>query len=976
MDKSKLPDLFGLAKTIDIRDYLESFYGMHFKASGHASCPLCGSKDNFSVSVKKQIVKCFGCMPRALGIVDMVMLLEKLSEHEAAKKICVDMGLIAHESDGLSAEERSLKEAEAKAQREKLKAERDAKREKEAKEAEKIAKSAKARMKEEAPLLLNAFAQRPDIKEEAKALIRWSDKMDVWYFDYIGWDAFHQSIAIVNQYKGEVFNIKHRQKWAWDTMRKGYIEGERSAGKWISTYGSTQHPFPLEYFMAHKDERVVISFGEKDALNLLSYDINTLTLGGISNSFEPFSDLFKDKVVYLWPDHQLIEYIAAMARYRELEGVAKEIFIVSFLHIDKTLPQKYDISDFILDRSFSDKEELLSKIEYSCFKLTNSFIEDVAQFFHEDEKLLERLDGFRSSAKSKKFRDIEADIIKVAKPVKSEMDEEINACESVLQQTRREGLLKEFQEFLSTSKREDAESFVQTFKLALDYKARLFNLFRKHHEVDATIAFVTDARSSGHELASYRERMYIWTGSHYQELSEKELKVFMLQKWMKAAQVNMKQQTPDFVAKVLEGVFYRSVPLERFKEEQNYRIINFDNGTAYLYNNGKFVFKNQHLKADAMTGMLPISYDPSATAPKWRRFLNEVLPDPIEQDALMEFIGYCFLNTHSYQKFLFLLGSGANGKSIVLNVIKKFFGREMTSNVDLQQLFSHELIGIENKYINIGSEINPKGLDKGQIENLKKLTAGESTQLNPKNATPYDISGGEIPKFIFSGNNKPQGNLDGGLFRRMLLLNFNRTISKAERIQSLEDRFEDEMSGIFNLAMDGLERLLKNGDFSLSSNMERALYEYQEEANPILAYVNENITMDKNVMVARKFLYAHYKKWAEERGHHSASERTFYSKLKDIIKEANDIQPSYNAMHHAILGNRPRFIENIKVEDSIIEDFNVDKHEIKTMDINVDVKLRVPIKHFGQNGTGRTDNGTGFGTDRTPMPSKCEQKNR
>jgi len=949
MDKQTLPDLFALAKTVDIKDYIEAFYTLEFDSHHFAECPFCGSNKTkaFSIAPKKGIVKCFSCMPRALGLVDFVMEMEKCSNHDAAKTICQNMGLVAKEESGLSAEEQKAKEEANAKQRAELKALRDAKREKEEKEEAKLHKSASERMKKEAPVMLQAFSQRSDLKEEAKALFRWSDKMDVWYFDYIGYDSAHDSLVIVNQNRrtNEVFNIKHRQKWAWDAVAKRFNEGERSSGKWISQHGSKVSPFPLEYFEGHEDERVILSFGEKDALNLLSYDINTLTLGGISNSFEPFVELLRNKVVYIWADHQLIEYIAAMARYKEIEGVAKDIYIVSFLHIDKTLPQKYDISDFIFGNAFRDKEEIFARIEYSCFKLTNSFVEDVANYFYEEPKLLERLDAFRVGAKSKKFRDIEADIVKIAKPVKSEMDAEINACESMLQQAKRSGLIKDFQEFLSTAKREDAEEFVETFKLAIDYKARLFNLFRKHHEVDATIAFVNDARASGHELATYRERMYIWTGSHYQELSDKELKVFMLQKWMKAASVNMKQQTPDFVAKVVEGVFYRSTPLERLKEEQNYRIINFDNGTAYLYNNGKFVFRSKHLKADGMTSMLPISYKEEEKAPKWKRFLNEVLPDRTEQDALMEFIGYCFLNTHSFQKFLFLLGSGANGKSIVLNVIKKFFGREMTSNVDLQQLFSHELIGIENKYINIGSEINPKGLDKGQIENLKKLTAGESTQLNPKNATPYDISGGEIPKFIFSGNNKPQGNLDGGLFRRMLLLNFNKTISKEERIQSLEDRFEDEMSGIFNLAMEGLTRLLKQGDFSTSENMRRNLSEYQEEANPILAYVNENITMDKSSMIARKFLYAHYKKWAEERGHHSASERTFYSKLRDVIKDANDIQPSYNALHADVLGNRPRFIENIRVEESIIEDFIVDKREIKTGDINIDIKLRLPIRH-------------------------------
>ncbi len=948
MANSDMPDLFGLAKEVDLKEYIESFYPIEFNSHNFAECPFCGSNNTkaFSYSPSKKIVKCFSCMPKAFGLIDFVMEMEQCSNHKAAKKICIDMGLYS-EDKNLSKEEREKAAKKNRAKRAALARKRELKRKAEAEESKKAKELAKRHMRRDVPKFVSYLKEHEELKDELKKIIHWSPKIEAWWFDYIGYDEFQKSFVIINQDSSQnsIYNTKHQKKWIWDKKNKKYIVGQRSSGKWISQSNSDIYPFPYQYFKEHKDERVIISFGEKDSLNLLSYDINTLTLGGISNSFEPFKEMLKNKIVYIWADNQLVEYIAAMMRYKELEGVAKSVYIVSFAHIDKTLPEKYDISDFIFDNDFKNASEIFEKIEYSCFKLTNSFIEDIAEHFHEDEKMLKRLNAFRLSAKSKKFADIEKDILKSSKPVKSEMDAEINAAESLLEQINRDKLKDEFKSFLGTLFRDDGDNFVEKMKLAFDKKARLFGQFRKHGEVDATVGFINDARASGHEIATYRDNIYIWTGSHYERVEIKELKVFIIQKWMRAAKVNIKQQTPDFVKKVVDGIFLRGVMLERFKERQDYRIINFDNGTAYLYNSGKFVFRESHLKADAMTSMLPISYKKEAKAPKWKRFLREVLPDETEQDALMEFIGYCFYNSHSFQKFLFLLGSGANGKSIVLNVIKKFFGREITSNVDLQQLYSHELIGIENKYINIGSEINPKGLDKGQIENLKKLTAGEATMLNPKNATPYDISGGEIPKFIFSGNNKPQGNLDGGLFRRMLLLNFDRVISKEERIQALEDRFEDEMSGIFNMAMDGLKRLLANGDFSTSENMIRNLQEYKEESNPVLAYFNENITMDKECMIPRKFLYAHYKLWTEERGHRTASDRTFFSKIRDINKKIEDARPKFFGEHHELLGNRPRFILNVRVDTEEIDEFEVDKVKIKTDDINIDQKLKISIKY-------------------------------
>ena len=253
MDKQKLPDLFALAKNVDIKDYIESFYDVEFDGHNFAECPFCGSSKTkaFSVSPKKSIVKCFSCMPRALGLVDFVMESEKCSNHEAAKKICLNMGLIASEESGLSEEERVAKEEANMKERARLKALRDAKREKEMKEEAKLHKNAGERMKKEAPVMLEAFVARADIKEETKKIIRWSDKMDVWYFDYLGYDAKHESVVIVNQNRstGEVFNIKHHKKWAWDEMSKSYTEGVRSSGKWISQHGSTMSPFPMEYFL-------------------------------------------------------------------------------------------------------------------------------------------------------------------------------------------------------------------------------------------------------------------------------------------------------------------------------------------------------------------------------------------------------------------------------------------------------------------------------------------------------------------------------------------------------------------------------------------------------------------------------------------------------------------------------------------------------------------------------------------------------
>lgn len=934
---------FELAKSVDIKNYLESFYKIEFDRNNKAICPFCGSSNTpaFSLSKQKPIVKCFSCMPKAMGIIDFVMAMEKCSEKEAAKKICVDMSTISEDGGELSDEQRAKKHEELKKRQEDILKQRAQKEKKAAALLKRQQTQTIKYVKEATPKLLNAILLEEN-KKRLEGLFNLTDKFYAWYFEYIGWDEEQESLCIINHDKvnNQYYNIKHRFKYVWDRQNKSYDTTKRMPGKWISQPTPVEYPFPIEYFRGNADDRVVLCFGEKDALNLLSLHINTLTLGGITNSFEPYKELFKNKTVYIFPDNQLIEYIAAMARYEEIKDVAKDVYIVSFMHIDRTLPQKYDVSDFILDNTFTMKDDFFRAVEYSCFRLTNSFIEEVGSFFYSDEKLLKRLEPFYNKPKTKTFEEIEGEILNVANPVKSEMDVEINRCELQLKAINNHPLKKEFQMFLGT--KYDGEEFVASFYKAMQYKTSLFGQFRKQHEADVSEAFAMDVKRSGHDMATYRGKLYFWTGSHFAEVEDKELKIFIFQKWMKTSKVNTKQRTPDFMNKVATGAYYYGLPLENIKKKQKYRVINFDNGTAYLYPTGKFVFKSLHVKEDGATNILPFSYDKRATAPKWERFLSEVLPDQIEQDALMEFIGYCFLPTHSFQKFMFLLGTGANGKSIVLNVIRKFFG-DSISNVDLQQLHSHEMVGIEGKYINIGSEINPRGCSDGQMENLKKLTAGEPTQLNPKNSTPYDIKGQDIAKFIFSGNSKPQGNMDDGIFRRMLLLIFNKIITKKERIQALEERFNDELNGIFNLAMVGLQRLLYQGDFSMSSDMKRNLEEYKEEANPIFAYLNENIVRDDTTMVSRKFLYAHYKTWCEERGHRPTSDKTFLGRMRNILRDLQETQPNYHFEFQEILGSRPRFLKGIRIVGENIDAISINKVEIKVNSMNINTQTKCPV---------------------------------
>jgi P4 family phage/plasmid primase-like protien len=314
----------------------------------------------------------------------------------------------------------------------------------------------------------------------------------------------------------------------------------------------------------------------------------------------------------------------------------------------------------------------------------------------------------------------------------------------------------------------------------------------------------------------------------------------------------------------------------------------------------------------------------------------------------MEFIGYCFLPSHDYEAFLYLYGkSGANGKSVIMDVIKSFFGKENTSSLDLQDFEGHKLQALENKIINIGSEVDSKGLNKGQMSRLKALTATkDDISIDPKNKDPRTLESEHQPKLIFAGNNKPSpSGMDDGVFRRMLLLTFDSEIKDNEKIRGLSDRFDDEKSGILTLALKNLSTLIKKGKFTKSDKLLENIEEYKDQSNPLRRYTRDCLEVDNNVIIPKDLLYAHYKDYIEDKGSKPLSQNNFFIKLKDEMKNIKDLGQLRNPKIPVLNKARARFIQGVYCNSNDVFSFSLDNstNDIRTNTINYDINTKQVI---------------------------------
>src|SRR5208283_4151429 len=90
-----------------------------------------------------------------------------------------------------------------------------------------------------------------------------------------------------------------------------------------------------------------------------------------------------------------------------------------------------------------------------------------------------------------------------------------------------------------------------------------------------------------------------------------------------------------------------------------------------------------HSEEFYFTQILPIDFDPESKkrCDNFEKFLatNVKTPEVIAQ--LQEFTGYCLVRHAKYEKALYLLGPGADGKSTYMKILRELVGPENCSAV-------------------------------------------------------------------------------------------------------------------------------------------------------------------------------------------------------------------------------------------------------------------------------------------------------
>ena len=325
--------------------------------------------------------------------------------------------------------------------------------------------------------------------------------------------------------------------------------------------------------------------------------------------------------------------------------------------------------------------------------------------------------------------------------------------------------------------------------------------------------------------------------------------------------------------------------------------VTFPNGTVHIDLETGTATLKQHNADDYTTVKLPYRYDEKATCPNIEKFLDDVTcGNKKDRMLLEEFLGYLLLPNCKFQKALMLIGEGSNGKSVFVNLAKKMLGgtNGYVSTVEPSKLSKDfRLMPFKRSWLNISTDSDSDL--RGSEGEFKKIVAGEDLEDSYKFHSPFSFP--TRSKMMMCCNKFPTViDTSEGFIRRFLILKFKRHYVSPNRITNENDRpididlevkLEKELPGLFNLALKGLQRLLAQGQFTVTDEQEELINKFIGHNVNSMSLVEEHEelffdvkdTVKEGKTVDKRKVYRDYKRWSEETNEFPMSRKKFYAAI-------------------------------------------------------------------------------------------------
>lgn len=315
------------------------------------------------------------------------------------------------------------------------------------------------------------------------------------------------------------------------------------------------------------------------------------------------------------------------------------------------------------------------------------------------------------------------------------------------------------------------------------------------------------------------------------------------------------------------------IQMDRYKMALNTPsgIINLKNGDVKAHN-PEYYF----------TKITSVDCAEAADCPRWLAFLDDIFAG--DKDLIryiQKAVGYSLTGSTAEQCAFFLYGTGRNGKSTFIDVIRDVFG-DYAANIQPETIMvkSSQSNAINSdiarlKGARLVTSVEPNEGVRLNEGLLKQLTGDDTVTARKLYSEEFEFK----PEFKLwmATNHKPiiRGT-DTGIWRRIHMIPFNVQIPEDKVDKNLTHKLKAEMTGIFKWCIDGCLMWQREG-LQMPAAVLKSVREYRREMDVISAFIEDKCTLEGTVQAS--MLYAAYASWADSNNEYCMSNTKFSTEL-------------------------------------------------------------------------------------------------
>lgn len=285
--------------------------------------------------------------------------------------------------------------------------------------------------------------------------------------------------------------------------------------------------------------------------------------------------------------------------------------------------------------------------------------------------------------------------------------------------------------------------------------------------------------------------------------------------------------------------------------------------------------KNFKYRDDLIRRIKAGNFNLEKEAPNFYKFLKRFFDD--DNRRLLELtLGWVLAHQQTKRPLAFVIGPRDTGKSTLKEILTGVLGNRRAVTTSLESLHSRfGLIHLPLAWVVLSSE-KPKNII--QSERMKRLTGGETEQIEEKHKTPYQAIIRAL--FMFFMNELPRiDGIDEALAGRIIIINTQNPLGDDEKDQEYVKKIiEKEGEAIFYWLLNCYHELKKE-KFIIPTDVRMIMDLLKRAKTNIIGFKEDMLIEDPEAEVKATEIYESYTKWCLENDHEALGRNTMYQHL-------------------------------------------------------------------------------------------------